>query len=152
MQSEWINLIALSEEILSNLRLIDEQNHELILSYQGNEQMIYLDRNILEYVLNNLLLNGIKYSPPNSTVSLNIDYQENYLVLQVTDEGIGIPQTQQARIFEPFYRASNTNNIKGTGLGLAIVKEYVQLCGGEISVKTNSQAGTIFTVSLPLAN
>jgi signal transduction histidine kinase len=152
LQSEWINLIALSEEILSNLRLIDEQNHELILSYQGNEQMIYLDRNILEYVLNNLLLNGIKYSPPNSTVSLNIDYQENYLVLQVTDEGIGIPQTQQARIFEPFYRASNTNNIKGTGLGLAIVKEYVQLCGGEISVKTNSQAGTIFTVSLPLAN
>jgi hypothetical protein len=152
LQSEWINLIALSEEILSNLRLIDEQNHELILSYQGNEQMIYLDRNILEYILNNLLLNGIKYSFPNSTVSLNIDYQENYLVLQVTDEGIGIPQTEQARIFEPFYRASNTNNIKGTGLGLTIVKEYVQLCGGEISVKTNSQAGTIFTVSLPLAN
>ncbi|MGL5796380.1 MAG: ATP-binding protein [Waterburya sp.] len=149
LESDWIDLIALSEEILSNLRLIDEQNHELILSYQGNEKMVYLDRSILEYILNNLLLNGMKYSPANSTVSLNVDYQENYLVLQVADEGIGIPQTEQERIFEPFYRASNTNNIKGTGLGLAIVKEYVQLCGGEISVKNNSQAGTIFTVSLP---
>ncbi|MGL4880416.1 MAG: sensor histidine kinase, partial [Waterburya sp.] len=152
LESDWIDLIALSEEILSNLRLIDEQNHELILSYQGNEQMLYLDRSILEYILNNLLLNGIKYSPANSTVSLNIDYQENYLVLQVADEGIGIPQTEQERIFEPFYRASNTNNIKGTGLGLAIVKEYVQFCGGEISVESNSQTGTVFTVSLPLAN
>ncbi|MGL5942366.1 MAG: hybrid sensor histidine kinase/response regulator [Waterburya sp.] len=152
LESDWIDLIALSEEILSNLRLIDEQNHELILSYQSNKQMLYLDRSILEYILNNLLLNGIQYSPANSTVSLNVDYQENYLVLQVADEGIGIPQTEQERIFKLFYRASNTDYIKGKGLGLAIVKKYVQLCGGEISVESNSQTGTIFTVSLPLAN
>jgi PAS domain S-box-containing protein len=151
LQPEWTNMIALSEEILSNLRLIDEQNHELILSYQGHERMVYLDKNILEYILNNLLLNGMKYSSPSSTVSLNIDYQDNYLVIQITDQGIGIPQIEQERIFEPFYRASNTNNIKGTGLGLAIVKEYVQLCGGEINVENNSQTGTIFVVSLPLS-
>jgi PAS domain S-box-containing protein len=152
LQPEWINMIALSEEILSNLHLIDEQNHQLIFSYLGNERMVYLDRSIFEYILNNLLLNGMKYSAPSSIVSLNIDYQESFLLIKVSDQGIGIPQTEQEHIFEPFYRASNTNNIKGTGLGLAIVKEYVQLCGGEINVKSNSQTGTIFTITLPLNN
>lgn len=74
------------------------------------------------------------------------------IILQVSDQGIGIPQTEQERIFEPFYRASNTNKLKGTGLGLAIVKEYVDLCGGEINLESNSQTGTTFVVRLPLAN
>ena len=94
---------------------------------------------------------GSNIPPPGSTVTLGINCTKNKLVLQIQDHGRGIPVAEQNRIFEPFYRASNTEQIKGTGLGLAIVNEYVQLCGGEISLESNSASGTTFTVTLPLS-
>ncbi len=150
LQTEWINAVALSREIISNLELIDE-NHHLVLSYRGEERAVHLDRDIVQYILTNLLLNGMKYSPEDSTVSLLIKYEADYLILQVSDRGIGIPQAEQGQIFEPFFRASNTGRIKGTGLGLAIVKEYVQLCRGEITLES-SPSKTIFTVRFPTKN
>ncbi len=152
VQPNWVNIITLSEEILNNLRLLDSKNYELIIDYQGGEKIFYLDQEILQRILNNLLLNGIKYSPPGSTVTLSIDGTKNDLVLRIKDQGRGIPQAEQHRIFEAFYRASNTEHIKGAGLGLAIVREYVQLCGGEITLESNSGLGTIFTVTLPSNN
>ena len=150
LQPEWIDAIALGEEIISNLKLINE-NRQLVLSYQGKKRSVYLDRDIVQYILINLLLNGIKYSPKDSMVSLKIEYETNYIIFQVSDYGVGIPQTEQRQIFEPFFRASNAGKIKGTGLGLAIVKEYVQLCQGEITLES-STSKTTFTVRLPTSN
>ncbi|MEM7594157.1 MAG: ATP-binding protein [Cyanobacteria bacterium P01_A01_bin.83] len=149
LQPEWVNIIALSEDLLSSLRLIDNRNHELTIAFQGDEQLFYIDPDILQRILNNLLLNGIKYSPSGSTITLAINCTKDQLILQVRDRGRGIPAVEQTRIFEPFYRASNTERIKGTGLGLAIVKEYVQLCGGEITLESSTTSGTTFIVVLP---
>ncbi len=66
------------------------------------------------------------------------------------DEGIGISPTDQARLFESFYRASNVGKIPGTGLGLAIVKQVVEQAGGTISVTSEVNVGTTFTVTLPI--
>lgn len=151
LQPNLVNIIALSEEILTNLRLLDSENHELIMNYQGEEKILYLDQEIIQRILHNLLLNGIKYSPPGSTVTLSINCTKDNLILQIQDQGRGIPQAEQHRIFEAFYRASNTEQIKGAGLGLAIVREYVQLCGGEITLESSSRVGTIFTVTLALS-
>jgi len=118
------------------------------MDYQGEVEIFYLDQEILQRIVNNLLLNGIKYSPPGSTVTLGINCTKDKLVLQIQDWGRGIPQAEQQLVFEAFYRASNTEEIKGAGLGLAIVKEYVQLSGGDISLESNSASGTIFTVTL----
>ena len=149
LQLNWVNMITLSEEILNNLRLLDNENHQLIIDYQGEENIFYLDQEILQRILHNLLLNGIKYSPQGSIVTLSINCTKNKLVLQIKDQGRGIPQAEQERIFEAFYRGSNTEEIKGAGLGLAIAKEYVQLCGGEISLESTPGSGTIFTVTVP---
>ncbi|MGA0200860.1 MAG: sensor histidine kinase, partial [Prochlorotrichaceae cyanobacterium] len=65
-------------------------------------------------------------------------------------QGIGIPLENQDQLFEPFYRADNTGNIKGTGLGLAIVKTSVEVLGGKIEVKSKLGAGTTFIISLPV--
>ena len=150
LQPSWIDVVSFSHQILADLRLIDEQNHKLLLSVEGDRQAVYLDSHILRYILNNLLLNGMKYSSRGSTVVLSIEYEQNRLILKVQNRGIGIPQAEQKQIFEPFFRASNTNRIKGTGLGLAIVKEYVRLSGGEIYLENNSPSKTIFAVNLPL--
>jgi len=148
LQPKWVNIITISEEILSDLRLLDSEDHELVMDYQGEVEIFYLDQEILQRIVNNLLLNGIKYSPPGSTVTLGINCTKDKLVLQIQDWGRGIPQAEQQLVFEAFYRASNTEEIKGAGLGLAIVKEYVQLSGGDISLESNSASGTIFTVTL----
>jgi signal transduction histidine kinase len=67
----------------------------------------------------------------------------------VSDSGIGIPEEDQPRLFEPFHRAHNVNNIPGTGLGLPITKQAVELHGGDITVETGS-GGTTFIIHLPL--
>jgi signal transduction histidine kinase len=71
---------------------------------------------------------------------------------RITDQGLGIPEEDQQRLFETFYRARNVGTIAGTGLGLAIVKKCVDLHGGHIAVESQVGIGTTFTVTLPLIN
>ncbi|MGL5064346.1 MAG: sensor histidine kinase, partial [Microcoleus sp.] len=71
------------------------------------------------------------------------------VIFRVTDEGIGIPETELAKIFEMFYRCKNTGKIKGNGLGLTIVKKAVELHGGSIGCESKVGVGTTFTVALP---
>ena len=150
LQPSWTDVLSSSQQILEELELIDEANHQLVVSFQGDRRSVYLDPYVLRYILTNLLHNAIKYSPKKSTVSLLIQYESNRLILKVQNQGIGIPTAEREQIFKPLYRGSNTDRIKGTGLGLAIVKEYVRLSGGEINLENNSPSTTIFTVCLPL--
>ena len=152
LQPSWFDVVPFCQQILAELELINEQDRELTLSVTGDRQLVYLDPYMIRYILNNLLSNGIRYSPEGSTVTLSVEKQPNRLIFQVQNQGIGIPQAEREQIFEPFFRASNTDRIKGTGLGLAIVKEYVRLSGGEVYLENNSPSQTIFTVSLPSAS
>ena len=70
-------------------------------------------------------------------------------ILSVKDNGIGIPDEDQNKLFTEFFRASNVEHIQGTGLGLSIVKKYIQLLGGNISFISKSNEGTTFTVQIP---
>jgi signal transduction histidine kinase len=73
----------------------------------------------------------------------------NQILFKISDRGIGIPEADQANLFEPFHRASNVGTIAGTGLGLVIVKKCVDLHQGKINVESRAGEGTTFTVSLP---
>ena len=108
------------------------------------------DQRLIEQILINLLTNAGKYSPPTTTITAEICAAEDHITLRVMDEGRGIPEADQPRIFEAFHRAENATGIEGTGLGLAIVKETVNLLGGEISFESVIGKGTIFTVNLPV--
>lgn len=109
-----------------------------------------LDPKLLQHILTNLLSNAIKYSPTSDSVSFEACCEDNSVVFQVKDAGIGIPIVDQQQIFEPFYRGSNIDSIPGTGLGLSIVKTLVELQGGEISLDSVVGIGTTFTIKLPL--
>jgi PAS domain S-box-containing protein len=104
----------------------------------------------LRQLLDNLLTNASKYSPPGSTIRISLESEDSWIILSVTDEGPGIPQSEQARIFEKFYRASNVpEQVGGTGLGLAIVKSIVDAHQGRIWVESSVGKGSTFVVVLP---
>ena len=110
----------------------------------------FFDPKLLDYILNNILGNAIKYSPKNSRIDFIINYQEKYIIFKVKDQGIGIPITDQKRLFEAFYRGSNIGNIPGNGLGLSIIKTLVDLHGGQVNLESEVDKGTTITVMLPL--
>jgi signal transduction histidine kinase len=107
----------------------------------------------LARVFGNLVGNAIKYTPKGGRVELRAGVEGTSAVVTVADSGIGIPEKDLPRLFEDFFRASNTRSseIGGTGLGLAIVKRMVTNYRGVVSVKSEVGKGTTFTVALPLA-
>ena len=114
-----------------------------------DETTIQADPLRLHQVLENLLSNAIKFSPPGTTVTLSLSLEPQSLTWEVKDQGPGIPEAEQGRIFERFYRAPATRAKPGTGLGLAIVKHLCRLMGGEVTVVSEPGQGATFWVRLP---
>jgi signal transduction histidine kinase len=104
----------------------------------------------LHQVLENLLSNALKFSPGDASVVLRLRLESQSLIWEVVDHGPGIPESEQGRIFERFYRAPTTRSKPGTGLGLAIVKHLCRLMGGEVTVESQADQGATFRVRLPI--
>lgn len=107
------------------------------------------DRQHLRFVLFNLLQNAVKYSPQGGEVRVTLSLRDGQPMLEVADDGIGIPPDEIEELFSPFYRATNVGDVPGTGMGLAIVKKSARLLGASVEVESNSGAGTIFRILLP---
>jgi signal transduction histidine kinase len=104
----------------------------------------------LSQILENLISNAVKFSPEGGTVSLRVTVSPQGHRWEVSDQGPGIPEAEQGRIFERFYRAQAAKAKPGTGLGLAIVKHLCRLMGGEVTVESRPGEGACFRVMLPL--
>jgi PAS domain S-box-containing protein len=105
----------------------------------------------LRQVLDNVVGNAIKYSYVNGEIQISIHFEENQIILQVTDQGPGIPATDQPHIFDKFYRATNISpDVEGSGLGLAIVKNIVESHQGRIWVESTVGKGSSFFIVLPV--
>lgn len=121
----------------------------IVLSGDDTAGTVLLDLKLSRQILRNLISNAVKYSPPGEAVTVAIDGNDVRLGVAVTDRGIGIPVKDQARLFEPFQRATNVGEIQGTGLGLAITKKAVDLMGGSIMVASAVGEGTTFRLTVP---
>jgi signal transduction histidine kinase len=112
-------------------------------------ESVYLRR-----VLDNLLTNAIKFTPKGNTITARVWQEDRWVILQVSDTGIGIPDEEQRRIFDRFYQVdgSTSRRYSGVGLGLALVKEVVETLGGEVGVTSELDKGSTFTVRLPAAD
>lgn len=108
-----------------------------------------IDEKLLYSILSNLLLNAIKYSIDEAKIYLTLKSEAEAITFQVIDKGIGIPLAEQHKIYEPFYRCQNVENIAGTGLGLAVVKKCIERHQGEIIVESEVGIGTTFTIMIP---
>jgi PAS domain S-box-containing protein len=137
-------------QFVEEMQLSAGEQHSLTFNSQGTATSANLDEKLLRSMLSNLLSNGIKYSPQGGRVSLQLEFQQHNVLLQVQDWGIGIPLEDRSKLFEPFHRGRNIRSIPGTGLGLVVVKKCVDLHQGTIDVDSEIGVGTTCVVSLPL--
>lgn len=150
LQRSRINVQPFFEGLIETMHLIDGTGHRFEMELDPTLVYIDGDPRLLQHVFANLLTNAVKYSPPESVIRIQSELQGDVGHFTIRDEGIGIPQADVSRLFEPFHRGANTAQIAGTGLGLAIVKQYVDLHNGVIYVETELGRGTAFKVGLPL--
>lgn len=110
-----------------------------------------MDRGLVKAAVENLISNGLKYSPPERVVQVHVSAEPQGWAVTVSDEGRGIPPKDQENLFRPFFRASNVGVVSGTGLGLAIVKRAVDFHGGRVDYESKLGEGTRFTLHFPAA-
>ena len=157
-----MNVIEFCQSLVEELQLSTGCQHTILFTPQGSGcqsqssadlslcTSVALDEKLLFHILSNLLSNAIKYSPSGSTIEFILSCLDSHLEFQIQDQGIGIPEEDQPRLFEAFHRANNASKFPGTGLGLVVVKNAVELHGGSITVNSQMGVGTTFTVTLPL--
>lgn len=143
------NILHLCEAIVLDVKLVTSSQQVLVLENQLNEPDFKADGWLITHILLNLLSNAIKYSPDETPVTLTVAQSAKFLIFIVVDEGIGIPDDDQSRIYDAFYRGSNVTDVSGAGLGLKLVYDCVKLYNGRITFDTSSE-GTQFTVRLPI--
>lgn len=143
-KAQWFDIFAFSEEIAEEMQLMTKQKQLIVYEHQGTTSQVYLDPNLLKNCIINLVSNAIKYSGEDTMIQFFSIVNQQELVLEVKDNGIGIPSTEMDNLFEPFFRAHNTGDIPGTGLGLNIVKRYVDLMNGTCTCESEQNKGTTF--------
>lgn len=145
-----LNLSTLCQVSVQEIQQTAGVKHHLHFVTDERVQTVMVDETLINRILLNLLSNAVKFSPVESDISLELYRREEWIVLRVTDHGMGIAEDDLVHLFEPFYRADAAKPIAGTGLGLSIVKECVERHQGMISVQSKLGAGTSFTVEIPL--
>lgn len=151
---EAADLRAIVEaNVALNRYLADKRQVKLSLVQDEGVPRLMLDAAKIEQVLNNLIVNAIKFSPTGGTVEVRLDRGENDVTISVSDQGPGIPEEEFHKLFNPFEKTSarSATKDKGTGLGLAIVKKIVSGHQGRIRVESQVGRGSTFHVTLPLA-
>lgn len=154
LRREAINLVTIIQHVLAQMGQRSSR-HQLTFSTALSQLVAQVDGGRIEQVLVNLLTNAIKYSPDGGPVevTLQVGAGGQEALLSIRDQGIGIPQAEQAQIFGRFVRASNgeAQGISGTGLGLYLCRELVAQHGGEIWFESSEGAGSTFFLRLPLS-
>ncbi|MEI7883715.1 MAG: ATP-binding protein [Clostridia bacterium] len=156
LQSGTISLAKKSFDIANLLNytvdkyalLANEQSIKLTFESSGKEHKVYSNEDRIEQVLVILLDNAFKFTPAGGSITLWIEKQENWLEVNVTDNGVGINSRDLKHIFERFYKADKARGKIGTGLGLAIAKEILEKLDEKISVRSKEGAGTTFTFTV----
>ncbi len=146
------NLNNMLENIIKRLTpLADKKNIELEFTCNKNI-MLQADEMKLSLAISNLIDNGIKYTPSGGKVKINIDSDENFAYITVQDNGIGINESEQEKIFERFYRIDKTRDREtgGTGLGLSITNSTIIMHNGNIKLTSDEGLGTTFVITIPL--
>lgn len=150
LKLEPVQIVDVIRTIAEQVNMAHPDHVPIELVGEGGNSNMLSDETLLQHIFGNLLANAMKYSPADAPVSLSYACDDTSFIALVSDEGIGIPEEDQKRLFDVFHRATNVGGVNGTGLGLAIVKQAVDALGGEISFESEEGVGTQFLVKLPL--
>lgn len=160
LEEKMINVIQLAHTVVMEFGpSITERGQKLTERYARDIPQLCVDPKVLYVVLQNLIANAVKYTPPGGKISVKIALQSktqrarpDHLIVSVVDNGLGIPVSQQAEIFKKLFRADNIKELDtdGNGLGLYITKSILDVAGGQIWFESKEGKGSSFYVLLPL--
>jgi signal transduction histidine kinase len=142
------DLKTLTENVVRQMKQQTRDWQDIKYTHSGPSE-ISLDKKLLEHCLVNLISNAIKFSDVADYIEVGSEINDGMCRIWVKDYGVGIPEEEKSRLFEPFFRASNVLHITGTGLGLNLVKRYAELMGGSVTMEKNATKGTVFTLIFP---
>lgn len=165
VEAKWTNIIEISESVINELaHITEERQHEIQTDYDLRLPDIKTDPNLMRIIFQNLISNALKYTPKGGKVNVRIrgdlptdndkpDIGFSNIVIEVEDNGMGIPGRQQDQVFTKLFRADNVKetDTEGTGLGLYLVKSIVDYAGGIISFNSKENEGTKFVIKLPIS-
>jgi two-component system, OmpR family, sensor histidine kinase KdpD len=151
LRREWVDIGDVIGTALSRL-VHSLSRYQLAVHVEPDLPMLCIDFVLVEHVLVNLLENAAKYSPPQTVIRVNARREKQSIVVEVKDEGIGVPTADVERIFDKFYRVQRGDRQgAGTGLGLSICRGIIEAHGGRVAVRSRSPGkGTVFTVTFPI--
>lgn len=147
---EKFNIVEFSKKIIDELSGRWGTEPKLIFTSSNEEIILNSDKKELRKIISNLVINSLKYTPIKKNVYFHLSLNQDQLVIEVKDEGIGIKEEDQERIFDVFVRGKNVGNINGTGLGLSIIKRSIEILGGEIFFSSKEGVGSEFIVKIPI--
>ena len=158
---EWVNFTDFVSHLLNRFDMIvehdkkdpktNEKKYEIKRKLGNQALWIEIDTDQMMRVIDNIMNNAIKYSPDGGTITVRLKQNQNWVLLSISDQGLGIPRKDLGKIFDRFYRADKARSRAqgGTGLGLAIAKEIVTAHGGRIWADSREGHGSTFYISLP---
>ncbi len=147
-----LNIFDFIEDIIYDAKLINENNDRIKCEYEIKNNIIKTDEKLLRLIIGNLLNNALKYSNTDTEVIIKISESDEDVIISVIDEGIGISEEDQKKIFDVFYRGTNVGNISGTGLGMVVILESLKLISGKLNLKSEINKGSVFSVTIPKYN
>ena len=152
INKEQVDIIELTQQAQEQIDINYANKPHAIGIHDHREEnaLVYADKYLIENVMHNLMENAVKYSDKEANVEVNIKQDEHFIIISVSDHGVGIDKKYQKKIFEQFYRIPATHHKSGYGIGLAMVKYAVKAHGGTIKVVSELGKGSTFTFTLPL--
>lgn len=152
INKEQVDIIELTQQAQEQIDTNYASKPHAIGIHDHREEnaLVYADKYLIENVMHNLMENAVKYSDKEANVEVNIKQDEHFIIISVSDHGVGIDKKYQKKIFEQFYRIPATHHKSGYGIGLAMVKYAVKAHGGTIKVVSELGKGSTFTFTLPL--
>jgi len=152
INKEQVDIIELTQQAQEQIDINYASKPHAIGIHDHREEnaLVYADKYLIENVMHNLMENAVKYSDKEANVEVNIKQDEHFIIISVSDHGVGIDKKYQKKIFEQFYRIPATHHKSGYGIGLAMVKYAVKAHGGTIKVVSEPGKGSTFTFTLPL--
>jgi heavy metal sensor kinase len=147
------DLGALVKEVTASLAILAEERGQRLNIKVADDVYVIVDRLVLREAISNIVDNAIKYSRRDVTIDVRVQSRDSHAVVEIVDQGPGIPAEHRQRIFDRFFRVDQARSREsgGTGLGLAIAKWAVEANGGQIEVEDAPTGGSVFRVTLPLS-
>jgi PAS domain S-box-containing protein len=152
LSSKPLLLSKLCKKVVNNY--FSAQQDKRVIEFEiinETSRLVNVDELLFTHILINIISNAFKYSEGERNPLLTINHKPDYLQIEVCDYGIGIPKNEIDKLFNSFYRASNTNTIKGSGLGLVVARQFMELHNGRIDLKSKLGDGCTVTLTFPYA-